>query len=65
MPHTIQMTLVQKPSSNKLIKKLRTAPSNQVTFQNNTNSNKRNVGLNMLNLAALRKSTGCSTCGGG
>ena len=65
MPHTIQMTLIQKPSSNKLTKSLRTSSTNQVSFRNTTNSNIRNVGLNMLNLAALKKSGGCSSCGGG
>ena len=59
------MTLVQKPSSNKLTKSLRTPATNQVAFRNITNSNIRNVGLNMLNLSALKRSGGCSSCGGG
>ena len=65
MPHTIQMTLIQKSSSNKLRKSLRTSSTNQIAFRNNANSNIRNVGLNMLNLAALKKYGGCSSCGGG
>ena len=64
MPNKIPMIFRTSNTTQQFKVNTRSMSTTPINFANKL-SQKRSVGFNMLNLASLKKSGGCSSCGGG
>lgn len=63
MPNKIPMIFRTSNTTQQFKVNTRTISTTPITFANKLSQ--KSVGFNMLNFASLKKSGGCSSCGGG